>query len=91
MAGGSEKGIRGEDPMRLCPECRMPISILANRCRYCGSIVGKPRKEVETLTVQEHPLFEHLDSELPRLRGGECPSINCRMAMVVPFLIACFR
>ncbi len=53
MAGDSEKIIRGEDPMRLCPECRMPISILANRCRYCGSNVGKPRKEVETLTVQD--------------------------------------
>lgn len=53
MAGGSEKGLRGEDPMRLCPECRMPISILANRCRYCGSTVGKPRKETETLTVQD--------------------------------------
>jgi hypothetical protein len=53
MAGGSDKMVRGEDPMRLCPECRMPISILANRCRYCGSIVGKPRKETETLTVQD--------------------------------------
>ncbi len=53
MAGGAEKNIRGEDPMRLCPECRMPISILANRCRYCGSTVGKPRKEVETLTVED--------------------------------------
>ena len=53
MAGDSDKIGRGEDPMRLCPECRMPISILANRCRYCGSNVGKPRKEVETLTVQD--------------------------------------
>ncbi len=53
MAGNSEKNDRYEDPMRLCPECRMPISILANRCRYCGSNVGKPRKEVETLTVQD--------------------------------------
>jgi hypothetical protein len=53
MAGDSDKSGRYEDPMRLCPECRMPISILANRCRYCGSNVGKPRKEVETLTVQD--------------------------------------
>lgn len=45
--------LREKDPMRLCPECRMPISILANRCRYCGVTVGKPRKEVETLTVQD--------------------------------------
>ncbi|HRZ16638.1 MAG TPA: hypothetical protein P5141_03665 [Candidatus Hydrogenedentes bacterium] len=42
-----------KDPLRLCPECRMPISILANRCRFCGAAVGKPRKEVETLTVQD--------------------------------------
>jgi len=53
MAGGSEKMMHGDDPMRLCPECRMPISTMANRCRYCGSSVGKPRKEVETLTVED--------------------------------------
>lgn len=52
MSDESEQ-LREKDPMRLCPECRMPISILANRCRYCGVTVGKPRKEVETLTVQD--------------------------------------
>ncbi|HOV59432.1 MAG TPA: hypothetical protein PK349_00035 [Candidatus Hydrogenedentes bacterium] len=41
------------DPMRLCPECRMPISVLANRCPHCGSIVGRPRKETEVLTVKD--------------------------------------
>ena len=49
---GEHERLSEKDPLRLCPECRMPISILANRCRFCGAAVGKPRKEVETLTVQ---------------------------------------
>ena len=31
----------------------MPISVLANRCPHCGSIVGRPRKETEVLTVKD--------------------------------------
>ncbi|NLV40405.1 MAG: hypothetical protein GXY15_04155 [Candidatus Hydrogenedentes bacterium] len=50
---GEHERLSEKDPLRLCPECRMPISILANRCRFCGAAVGKPRKEVETLTVQD--------------------------------------
>jgi hypothetical protein len=41
------------DETRLCPTCRMPISILAVRCRYCNDDVGRPRKEQETLTVKD--------------------------------------
>ena len=41
------------DPTRLCPVCRMPISILAVRCRFCGAEVGRPRKEQETFTVKD--------------------------------------
>lgn len=43
----------GKDPMRLCYVCRMPISVLAIRCRYCGAEVGRPRKEQETFTVAD--------------------------------------
>lgn len=42
-----------EDQTRLCPTCRMPISILATRCRYCGEKVGRPRKEEEKLTIED--------------------------------------
>ena len=42
-----------QDETRLCPTCRMPISILATRCRYCNDEVGRPRKEQETLTVKD--------------------------------------
>ncbi len=42
-----------KDPTRLCPVCRMPISILAVRCRFCGAEVGRPRKEQETFTVKD--------------------------------------
>ncbi len=42
-----------KDELRLCPVCRMPISILATRCRHCGEEVGRPRKEVEKLSIQD--------------------------------------
>ena len=44
---------QGEDQTRLCPTCRMPISILAVRCRHCGDSVGRPRKEQAELTVED--------------------------------------
>ena len=42
-----------KDPMRYCYVCRMPISVLAIRCRYCGAEVGRPRKEQETYTIED--------------------------------------
>lgn len=41
------------DEMRLCPVCRVPISVLATRCRHCGEEVGRPRKEEHKLTVRD--------------------------------------
>ncbi len=45
--------IMERDPVRLCYVCRMPISVLAIKCRYCGADVGRPRKEQETFTVED--------------------------------------
>jgi len=45
--------IRERDATRLCPTCRMPISILAIKCRYCGANVGRPRKEQAELSVED--------------------------------------
>ena len=42
-----------QDKMRLCPTCRMPISVWATKCRYCGAEVGRPRKETPKLTVED--------------------------------------
>lgn len=42
-----------QDPMRLCYVCRMPISALAIKCRFCGADVGRPKKEQETFTVSD--------------------------------------
>ena len=39
--------------MRLCPTCRMAISVLATKCRYCGEPVGRPRDESRKLTVND--------------------------------------
>lgn len=42
-----------KDELRLCPTCRMPISVLATRCRHCGEEVGRPRKEEHKLTLKD--------------------------------------
>lgn len=42
-----------KDEMRLCPTCRVPISVLATRCRHCGEEVGRPRKEEHKLTLKD--------------------------------------
>jgi ribosomal protein L40E len=42
-----------KDEMRLCPTCRVPISVLATRCRHCGEEVGRPRKEEHKLTMKD--------------------------------------
>lgn len=51
--------IHEKDEMRLCPTCRMPISILATRCRHCGEEVGRPRKEEHKLTLKDLGGAEH--------------------------------
>ena len=50
---GKENGNAQQDAMRFCYVCRMPISVLAIKCRYCGADVGRPRKEQETFTVED--------------------------------------
>lgn len=42
-----------KDDLRLCPTCRVPISVLATRCRHCGEEVGRPRKEEHKLTLKD--------------------------------------
>ncbi|NLN92129.1 MAG: hypothetical protein GX130_02320 [Candidatus Hydrogenedens sp.] len=44
---------RGKDPTRLCHVCRMSVSALAQRCRFCGATLQRPRKTDETLTVED--------------------------------------
>ena len=38
---------------RLCPSCRMSISVLAVKCRFCGESVGRPRDESRRLTIDD--------------------------------------
>ena len=42
-----------QDDMRLCPICRMPISVLATKCRHCGGEVARPRKKEASLTIRD--------------------------------------
>lgn len=42
-----------KDSMRLCPTCRMPISVLATRCRHCGVEVARPRREEKQITIRD--------------------------------------
>ncbi|HOD96215.1 MAG TPA: hypothetical protein PLQ42_11055 [Candidatus Hydrogenedentes bacterium] len=44
---------RDQDPTRLCHTCRMPVSALATRCRFCGAKLERPRKSDEVLTVKD--------------------------------------
>jgi len=42
-----------QDSMRLCPTCRMAISVLATRCRFCGEEVGRPRQGEKLFTIED--------------------------------------
>lgn len=47
-----EAGGKGEKT-RLCPSCRMEISVLATKCRFCGEAVGRPRDETRSLSIDD--------------------------------------
>lgn len=42
-----------DDKTRICPSCRMSISVLATKCRFCGEEVGKPKEEQRELTISD--------------------------------------
>jgi hypothetical protein len=44
---------REDEKTRPCTTCRMPVSILATRCRYCGTELGRPREETRSLSSQD--------------------------------------
>ncbi len=48
-----EEQVQFEDETRLCPVCRMAISVWATRCRFCGEEVGRPRREEKKLTLKD--------------------------------------
>lgn len=43
----------GREKHRTCPTCRMEISVLATRCRFCGSEVGRPKEKARQLTASD--------------------------------------
>lgn len=43
----------GREKTRTCPTCRMEISVLATRCRFCGSDVGRPKEATRQLTATD--------------------------------------
>ncbi len=46
------RGSRGEK-LRICPSCRMEISIFATKCRFCGDEVGRPKDESRQLSIEQ--------------------------------------
>ncbi len=42
-----------DEKTRLCPSCRMEISVLATKCRYCGESVGRPKEEARNLSIDD--------------------------------------
>ena len=53
MAAENEHTPNPDDEMRLCPTCRMKVSVWATKCHYCGEEVGRPRKEELKLTLKD--------------------------------------
>jgi hypothetical protein len=49
----SDFGDPNKEKMRLCPTCRMEISTLATKCRFCGETVGRPRDESRSLSIDD--------------------------------------
>lgn len=49
-----------DEKTRLCQSCRMEISVLAVKCRFCGETVERPRQETRKLTIED------LGGERPR-------------------------
>ncbi len=50
MGGGESLS---SEKSRICPSCRMEISVLAVKCRFCGEEVGKPKEEQRTLSIND--------------------------------------
>jgi hypothetical protein len=48
-----EHGAMPRDKERLCHICRMPISVLATKCRFCGAVLGRPKEETRQFTVED--------------------------------------
>lgn len=42
-----------KEKTRVCPTCRMDISVLATRCRFCGSEVGRPKEAARQLSASD--------------------------------------
>ncbi len=55
----------------------MPISVWAIRCRFCGETVGRPKKEIETFTIED--------------LGGETPTAKNTLSNEVLEAIEEFR
>ncbi len=52
MSEWMKRDDKGEK-LRVCPSCRMQISVLATKCHFCGEEVGKPKEEARTLSVHD--------------------------------------
>lgn len=53
MADDTGQGPENQDEMRLCPTCRMKVSVWATKCHHCGEEVGRPRREEMKLTLKD--------------------------------------
>jgi hypothetical protein len=42
-----------DDEQRLCPTCRMDVSVWATKCHHCGEEVGRPKREEKKLTLKD--------------------------------------
>lgn len=53
MADDHDRNQADREKTRTCPTCRCEISVLATRCRFCGSEVGRPKEAARQLTASD--------------------------------------
>jgi len=53
VADDTGQNQENQDEMRLCPTCRMKVSVWATKCHHCGEEVGRPRREEVKLTLKD--------------------------------------
>ncbi|MBI4559517.1 MAG: hypothetical protein HY706_18165 [Candidatus Hydrogenedentes bacterium] len=49
----NEGGFKPPEKTRMCPSCRMEISVLATKCRFCGENVGRPKDEARQMSIED--------------------------------------
>ncbi len=81
MPDEEEKPAGRREKTRMCPSCRMAISVFATKCRFCGESVGRPKeadphftqKDLGGYKPPQHRLSDSFIGALEAFRAEEFP------------------